>query len=267
MTLLALASDFAVACHHTSMYLLCLDDSGKHTSPYLTVGGLAVHEQDARRLSTAVDAILRSVLEVRSDAELHTDHVRWGRTHWRGVPHSERQRVLVEVAELLAAGVSGQKRRPVLFATALHTASNRHHNPYERVHEETFGRCNGFIGRETTQGDPHRCIALLDRSPGLEHNLQNLMRRWKEHGSTTGAAIGPMQAYVEVPLFVDSRQSRLIQLADFVANTVNRFYTRQDETLFKIIPPAFYSLDGTIHGLTHLVAGHRTCPCPACGSR
>ena len=249
------------------MYLLCLDDSGKHTSTYLAVGGLAVHEQDARRLSGAVDQILKSAPDVHPHAELHADHIRWGRTHWRGVPPETRRRVLFEVAELLATGVAGQARRPVLFATALHTEGNRHHNPYERVHEETFARCNGFLGREATLGDPHRCIALLDRSPGLESRLQNLMRRWKDQGSTTGAAIGPMQAYVEVPLFIDSSQSRLVQLADFVANTVNRFYTRGDADLFDILLPAFFAYDGTIHGLVHLVAGYQTCPCPACGSR
>ena len=76
-----------------------------------------------------------------------------------------------------------------------------------------------------------------------------------------------MQAYVEVPLFIDSSQSRLVQLADFVANTVNRFYTRGDADLFDILLPAFFAYDGTIHGLVHLVAGYQTCPCPACGSR
>ena len=76
-----------------------------------------------------------------------------------------------------------------------------------------------------------------------------------------------MASYVEVPFFVDSRRSRLVQLADVVANTVFRFYLRGDSELFEILLPAFFTLDGTIHGLTHLVAGHRTCACPACGSR
>ena len=249
------------------MYLLFLDDSGKGHKTYTVVGGLAVHEQDVWGLSRAADEIVARIPSVPDDAEIHADSIRWGKKQWRGVEEAARQRILQEIAGLIATGYPGQIRKPVLFATALHVPSNTHHPVIERVHEETFSRCSGFLSRQAALGDRHRCVAILDQTGREEQHLQNQMRTWRSRGSTTGAKIGPMASYVEVPFFVDSRRSRLVQLADVVANTVFRFYLRGDSELFEALLPAFFTLDGTIHGLTHLVAGHRTCACPACGSR
>ena len=249
------------------MYLLFLDDSGKHHATYTVIGGLAVHEQDIWGLSSAADAILAGLPSVPDDAEIHADSIRWGKKRWRRASDEERRRVLADVADLIAHGYPGQHSKPVLFATALHVPSNEHHSAFDLVHEETFARCNGFLSRRAALGDRHRCVVIIDQTGKEEGHLQNQMRKWRSQGSTTGAQIGPMASYVEVPFFVDSRRSRLVQLADVVANTVFRFYTRGDAELFDILLPAFFAYDGTIHGLTHLVTGYQSCPCPACVSR
>ena len=93
------------------------------------------------------------------------------------------------------------------------------------------------------------------------------MRSWRERGASTGAAIGPMAAYAEVPLYVDSVASRLVQLADFVAHWVYRAYEAGDESVLGEILPAFDADGGALHGLVHLVGRYRECPCAACLSR
>ena len=249
------------------MYLVYLDESTSEDGDYFVVGGLAVHEQEAPGLAQAVDRIADELPAPVAGAEIHASPIRGGRGVWRSLPFGRRMQLFHEIADLLSVdrGVHIQ-RPPVLFATAIHCPSFPHLDPYDRAYEEFFGRCNGFLGRLTSAGDPHRCIAISDKSR-MEERLQRLMSAWRTTGATSGARIGPMRAYAEVPLFVDSTASRLVQLADFVAYWVFRAYERNDSSLLDILLPAFDQSDGVRHGLVHLTGGYRECDCPACRSR
>ena len=249
------------------MFLAYLDGSGTPRDGYMVVGGLLVHEQDAWPLSRAVDEIADQLPGPMKGAELHTSPMRSGRNGWRDVSYSARRRALDEIADLLVSPPRTFAYPPVLFAVAMHNDSNRHHDPIERLYEEFFARCNGFLGREASLGNRHRCIPIADKSNTIERRLQNLVQVWRARGATTGAQIGPLAGFAEVPVFVDSRVSRIIQLADFVCNIVYRYYSGFDAPEFETILPAFDSEAGRLHGLTHLVGGYRSCSCPACASR
>lgn len=249
------------------MYLAYLDESTSEDGDYFVVGGLAVHEQEAQGLAQSVDRIADALPDPVAGVEIHASPIRGGRAVWRNVPFGRRMDLFHQIADLLSGdrGLHIQ-RPPVLFATAIHCPSFPHLDPYERAYEEFFGRCNGFLGRLTSAGDPHRCVAISDKSR-MEERLQRLMSAWRTTGATSGARIGPMRAYAEVPLFVDSATSRLVQLADFVAYWVFRAYERNDSSMLDILLPAFDQSDGVRHGLVHLTEGYRDCSCPACRSR
>jgi Protein of unknown function (DUF3800) len=53
----------------------------------------------------------------------------------------------------------------------------------------------------------------------------------------------------EVPLFLDSKASRLIQLADLIAWSTFRNYESNDDQFFSIIKSRIYIANGTTHGL------------------
>jgi Protein of unknown function (DUF3800) len=55
--------------------------------------------------------------------------------------------------------------------------------------------------------------------------------------------------FSEVPLFLDSKASRLIQLADLVAYAIFRYFEKGDNRFFPIIEPRFDSEGGVRHGL------------------
>ena len=250
------------------MYLLYLDESGPANAGYFVVGGLAVHEQDAWVLSQRVESLSDSVSNQGRGAELHASPMRRGRGEWSSVPKIEREFLIQSIVDLLLEPLLTTGQPPVLFAVAHHRASFPYHNPYERTYEEFFGRCNGFIGRLAASGDRHRCIAISDKSDNLERALQEQMSRWRVVGASTGSQIGPMASYAEVPLFVDSRASRLVQLGDFIAYWTFRAYTNQDHKVLDLLLPVFDSeAEGPIHGLVHLVRSYRSCDCAACRSR
>ena len=248
------------------MYLLYADESGSPSEGHFTLGGLAVHEQDAYPLARAVDELFSRLPSLYRTEELHTQQVRQGSGRWNGLSRERRHELMQEVSDLLVGGPPDSPRRPVLFAVVLHRASFPRYNPYERAYEEFFARCNGMLGRLASQGDRHRCVVIADQSR-LESAIQSAMLEWRERGASTGAAIGPLSAYAEVPLFVDSKASRLVQLADFVAHWVYRAYESGDDSVLKTLASGFDQEKEVVHGLVHLVRDYQTCACIACSSR
>ena len=248
------------------MYLLYMDESGPPDRDHFVVASFAVHEQDAAPMAFALDELADQLPDRVRGAEFHAGPIRRGSDGWRALQRSARRELEAELASLLTRGLPASARAPVLFAVVLHRESFPHQDPNERTYEEFFARPNGFLGRLASAGDPHRCVVIADKSSPAA-TIQRLMGTWRTSGASTGAAIGRMAAYAEVPLFVDSRASRLVQLADFVAHWVYRAYEHGDTSVLDRLLPAFDSEGDAIHGLVHLVHDYRSCDCPACGSR
>lgn len=87
------------------------------------------------------------------------------------------------------------------------------------------------------------------------------------HSGPNGTRWGDLRNMAEVPLFVDSRASRIVQLADLVAWAVWRRYEHQDTRYFDRVIPKFDSEANVTHGLVHYRPGNMDCSCPACLSR
>lgn len=96
-----------------------------------------------------------------------------------------------------------------------------------------------------------------------EQPLQGLARRYR----VLGGRWGHFRNLAEVPLFVDSRASRLVQIADLVAYATWRKYQFQDGRFFEQLVPLFDAQGGVIHGLFHYRPATPDCYCVACFSR
>lgn len=82
-----------------------------------------------------------------------------------------------------------------------------------------------------------------------------------------GTKWGVIRNLADIPMFVDSRASRLIQMADNVSYAVFRRYNSGDAQYFDIIASKFDQADGVLHGLAHKQSISSNCMCPACLSR
>jgi hypothetical protein len=114
-----------------------------------------------------------------------------------------------------------------------------------------------------TKRESHRGLIIFDKS-SHETSLQGLANDFKREGTRWGTTLTNLQ---EVPLFVDSRASRMIQLADHVAYAVFRRYESGDLNYFNVIERHFDSEGAKIHGLVHKQYNNENCTCPACLSR
>jgi Protein of unknown function (DUF3800) len=101
-------------------------------------------------------------------------------------------------------------------------------------------------------------LLILDKSI-YENVLQKLAISFRQGGTRWRIP----RDIIEVPMFLDSKSSRLIQLADHIAYATFRRYQADDLTYFNVIQDR-YDTDGeTIHGLSHKQQSLR-CTCPAC---
>ncbi|GAG34977.1 unnamed protein product, partial [marine sediment metagenome] len=112
------------------------------------------------------------------------------------------------------------------------------------------------------EGDRQRGLLILDES-AQETTLQRMAREFR----TLGTRWGVIRNLAEIPLFVNSRVSRVVQLADHVAYAVFRRYEARDAQYFDIIASKFDSADGVLHGLAHKQTVDPNCMCIACMSR
>lgn len=111
-------------------------------------------------------------------------------------------------------------------------------------------------------GDRQRGLIILDES-SYETSLQKMARDFR----VLGTRFGVIRNLADTPVFIDSKASRLVQLADHVAYSVFRRYEASDTSYFDIIAHRFDSADNRMHGLCHRHSNVSICMCPACMSR
>ena len=85
--------------------------------------------------------------------------------------------------------------------------------------------------------------------------------------ATQGHRWGDIHNLADIPYFAPAKNTRLLQLADFVANAVfGRYESGYSRDVDKIA--SHFDQDaGRIHGLVRLARDRQDCYCPACVQR
>jgi hypothetical protein len=246
------------------VHILYLDDSGSASNPnekYLVLGGISVFERQVHWLCRELDELAARISPETSDlVEFHASEMFSGRTPpWKSMPKERRRAVIKEVLGVVARSHESTK----VFACAVHKASFPNADPMEIAFEELCMRFDLQLKRlYSVDKNPQRGIIILDEST-YETSLQALARNFRVLGARWGVLVN----LADVPLFVDSRASRAVQLADHIAYAVFRRYEAGDTNYFDVILPKFDSVANRLHGLVHREPGNPNCMCPACFSR
>lgn len=248
------------------MHVLYLDDSGSPTNQneeYFVLGGVSVPENSVAWLTSNLEALAAEFDAVDpSSVELHAAEIFKGAEHpWKDITVKKDR---VDIIKKVLSTLNKANRETVAFACAVHKASINKEDVVIHAYEEVTSRFNRYLQRISDETKAkQRGIIVLDKS-SYETGLQNLTSKIRKNGNRWG---GFMREVVEVPLFVDSKASRIVQLADHIAYAVFRRYNSDDLAYMKVIETRFDEMDGKICGLAHKVSTYRTCTCPACLSR
>ena len=229
------------------MYLLYVDDSGLETDKkcqHCVLAGFAIRETKTYWVQKAIDNIITQHLGI-SDIELHGTDIRTGRKEWRRFPKQVRENLLEAILKYIASNYPSQF---ILFGSVLNKSSNQGVSLSEELFTQITSRFDMLMKRRFDKtGKGERGIAIFDKS-----TLEQQFQIWSQTFQKTGNHWGNILAnFAEVPLFLDSKMSRLIQLADIVAYSLFRKYEHEDESYFSIIQNCFDrdADSGVVHGL------------------
>ncbi len=244
------------------MYLLYLDDSGSpnNTSEeHFVLGGFCIHENGLYWLNTHLDELAEQIDPAHPQyIEFHASETFRGKTApWDKMTKDQRRKVIKDVLSV----ASKESKTISVFACAVHKTSYPNVDPVKLAFEDLCQRFQFFLNRiyvESGKKNSQQGIIILDKS-SYENSLQSLATHFRNNGTRWGN----LNNIREVPLFVDSKASRGIQLADHIAYSVFRRYEAGDINYFNIIQGCFDSKDGKIHGLAHKQLA-LTCTCPSC---
>jgi hypothetical protein len=270
------------------MYLLYLDESGTHSAaPVVVLSGIAIHENDVyylqRRLHRQVAAALRPLGLDPASFEIHANELRAhdndlqarpasrGRkakpaSPWLAVPSSARRTLLANAVRSVATFQPQDARLPYRFFGAVVDAT--YENREERAYELVLNKFDELLTRLYHEhgGARIRGLVLHDVRQKEERGIQNWTNLWRERAGN----VGMIHNIVDVPVFLDSRASRVIQGADLVSYALWRYYSAVNEERFiRSLWPLFDSHEGQMHGLIHVTPkfARRECGCPPCLNR
>jgi hypothetical protein len=245
------------------MYLLYSDESGNIANPadaVFVVGGIAVHEDAVRPLAGEINGILTNFVGKRhAKIEIHGSPMRRGRGEWSAVGVAKRH-ALAHALLGLVANWQHQGSNSTVEPFAVVIDRNHSQSAIETAYGELLFSFDKYLRASRRQGEPHNGVLVADRC-----TYERALGAWVEvaRGRYRRPQQDPRRLYAlaETPFFVDSRTTRLMQLADLVAHAMFRAYNSADWSWAKTLEPGL-SRDGE-QRLLHLT-GDKECSCPAC---
>lgn len=242
------------------MHLLYLDDSGatnNKNETYFVLGGVSVPEQNVRWLAYQLELLARDFDPVdHRQVEFHAADMYSTRGRWGQYERTQRIENIKRVLKTLDRASTAVR----IFACAVHKPSFPKQDPVLVAFENLTDRFDKYLKRQEKNA---RGLIVLDKS-SYENSLQSLASQFRQEGNRWGSY---MTSICEVPLFVDSKASRITQMADSIAYAVFRRYNANDITYFNCIEGRFDKNESSIFGLVHLQSYNRDCTCPACITR
>jgi hypothetical protein len=224
------------------MYMLYIDDSGSPANPNdrcCVLAGFVTREDQNYWIQQNID---RLVTEHTSTPylELHGSPLRTGSGEWRQVPKAKREKLFMATLSYIADNYPHQF---ILFGAVI---KNQGGNVSEELFTQITSRFDKFLKRKhTKRNEPARGIAIFDKM-----KLEQQFQIWSQIHQKTGNQWGETLAnFAEVPLFLDSKMSRSIQIADIIAYSIFRKYEHNDDTYFSVIENCFDKDGQNEHGL------------------
>jgi hypothetical protein len=198
------------------LFLLYADESGNPSGSdqnHFILAGVSVFERRSHWLSMELDKIAaRFSASYPFSVELHGNPMFAGRKFWRQFPKQQRTDAIKDALAL----IDGKHYR--IFASVVNKVSISPEDPVRSTFQQLITRFDHFLTREHTHfNNTHRGLVIFDKT-SKESSIQSLARDFK----TMGHDWGSLRNMAEVPAFIDSEATRLIQLADLVAYALFR---------------------------------------------
>lgn len=247
------------------MYLVYLDESGSpngwnNGQDHFVIGGIALHEGLIQQVSESLDEIqTRFFPDISVPIKFHATDVSRGFDRFRSLNEVQRRNLMDDVygsfADIDLPGVAS-------FAAAMHISSVV---SADQALSDTFRGIlqivNSFLIPMNEGPSIEKGLLIIDDNPSTATKYRSLISELRRSGNQYGY----LGNIVDIPYFSQSEDTRLLQLADFCAYAVFRYYERGDDQFLSKILHRFDRRSVDFHGvdgIKHLTA--RQCDCLAC---
>ena len=190
------------------MYLLYIDDSGSIDDPntqFLVLAGFSIFERQTHWLDQAMNTIAeRFDQQFPENVEFHAGPMRTGSQGWEHFTPVDRVQAATDILCLL----SDPQSKIRIFASVIEKSLLNRGDIIPRAFEHLVTEVDNYLAaryRHSGGRDAQRAIAIFDEA-GFEQHVQTLAHTFKHYGHTNGR----LRNFAEVPLFIDSKASRLI---------------------------------------------------------
>ena len=234
------------------MFITYLDDAGtvgSDSERHYILAGVCIHEAQVFYLDDALDNVARAVgfAENPRELELHGNAILARKGVWRKFRRREEARKVI-----LSALLAGNKAMDWRLFGVVVDKARCEEDPAEYAFEQICGCFDHYLSRRNRKPDRsgnitrHRGLLVLDKST-RETRLQALTTRFRQSGHRRGN----LRHFADVPFFVDSKATRLVQYADLVCYALWRKYEKDDPEFFDAVADKFYSENGAPRGLLY----------------
>lgn len=131
----------------------------------------------------------------------------------------------------------------------------------EQAFEQVISRFEQWITRQPPPSAPaHQNFALIvhDMNPSMAAKHSKLMQQFLKSGTLWTK----IKHIVETPFFVDSRLTRMVQMADVCAWALRRFCENGETELFNLVFTRADRIKAKVVGVRHYAK--QSCPCQIC---
>ncbi len=229
------------------MHILYCDESGAIGDPvqrHFVLAGVSLFERQNFWIASELDKIAARFNPADpASVELHGNPMFQGKGFWRQFPTDIRIQALKDCLSVLANSDKSNR----IFACVIEKALISPKDPVETAFEQLASRFDQYLMRLHKQGNTQRGLIVFDKST-YESTIQNLATDFRTLGHTWGV----LRNLAEVPLFLDSKASRLIQLADLIAYAYFKKFEKNDDRFASIIEDRLDKEGGLVHGFCKL---------------
>jgi hypothetical protein len=216
------------------MHLLYLDHSGAPedaTQKHFVLASISVFERQTFWISTELDKIAaRFNPSDPASVELHASPMHGGRGEWRRFPVPDRVQAICDALSVVPQSHPSN----ILFGVGIKKPQVNPEIAVEAAFEQTCITFDKYLWRMHLRGDTQRGMIVFDKA-AYETDIQALATGFRSIGHSWGV----VRNLSEVPVFLDSKASRLLQLADLVSFALYRVYERNDYRFFNIVKNRF----------------------------
>ena len=248
------------------MYLLYLDESGTHSSArHFVLAGVSVYETNIRWATDRLNRIQSNIFpDVDGNVLFHASPLR-AREGEKVAPPFDRldRNARLEILSQLqdaALGIYGTFFAVVIEKSHLSDLDD----PYERALEQVLSRFDLFLRRmnRNANSQDKGMVVIADS------NFRTKLEAVANQLTSKGTQWGDLRNIVDIPFFTLSKNSRPLQIADLIANSVFGRYESGHAAMFdKMLPKFDQDESGRMHGLLHLAHNRAACYLPCCLTR